>query len=130
MPGTSASGSGDRPQKERRTTPRLRARGVVRVLRDSDVLRTGIEGKLRDVSAIGVGVDLPVELEIGEHVKVRLINDVQRFECEVRGVVCHVTPAIDRFFVGISLFTRLTPRQVSQLKTTLPMDDAGQPGWV
>lgn len=117
-------------RKERRVTPRLEARGVARIIRDDDAMRVGVEGKLRDVSAIGVGVDLPIELDLCEHVKIRLINDVQRFHCEVRGVVRHVTAVGDRFHIGFDLFTRLTPRQVYLLKTTLPVDDVGEAGWI
>ncbi|MEX0717050.1 MAG: PilZ domain-containing protein [Planctomycetaceae bacterium] len=121
---------GGPPRKERRVTPRLRARGIARVIRDDDVMRVGVEGKLRDISTGGIGAEFPVELDLDEHVKLRLINDVQRFECETRGVVRHVTAVGNAFYVGVELFARLTPRQVGLLKTTLPVDDTGEAGLV
>ena len=110
---------------ERRFMIRYPSTGGATVVRDTDKMRSGLEAALHDVSTTGVGIHMEAMLEIGEQVKLRLRNDVQRFEKEVRGTVRHCTPiAGNRNLVGIELLTRLTPLEVSLLR----MGIAGEPG--
>ena len=110
---------------ERRTSPRFFARAKVDIFRESDAMRNGVPARLHDISIAGLGLttdDQPLDLL--EVVKIRISNEIQRFEREVRGVVRHVTPLEDGGFrIGIELMTRLTPLEVSLLKM-IPIDGA------
>lgn len=115
------------PQKppdlpERRLMVRYPSTAGATVLRDSDAMRVGTEAKLHDVSIGGIGLTLKTDIPgIGEQIKVRLVNQIQRIEKEVRGVVRHVTPRDDGTFqIGLELYVRLTPLEVSLLKMSLP----------
>ena len=56
-------------------------------------------------------------LKVGEQIKVRLRNDVQRFATELRGAVRQQEPTEDaKFLVGIELFSRLMPLDVMMLR--------------
>ncbi len=114
----------DRPEGERRLIPRFPSRSIAVVLRDSDLMRLGITGRVIDISVVGVGIVLPEPLEVGEQIKMRLKNEIQRFERETRGFVRHVTPRDDGTFqIGVSLQLRLTPFEVSLLKLASPGGD-------
>lgn len=103
---------------ERRDNPRFYARARAVVVRESDSMRIGLKGELRDLSTVGLGLlmsDAPPEVD--EIVKIRLTNEIQRFDREFRGVIRHVTEADDGGHrVGIELMMRMTPLEVSQLK--------------
>jgi PilZ domain len=116
---------------ERRRTVRLRSRSRAIVLRDTDAMRTGLEGALLDVSVEGLGFAIDEPLEPGEHIKVRVRNEVQRFEREVRGIVRRVRADEDgAWLIGVELRSRLTPLDVSLLRTGL-LDTGGDPSvWV
>jgi hypothetical protein len=119
--------------EERRSVPRFAARAVATIYRDSDAMRTGIPGTLHDVSIAGLGVDVnEISVELMEQVKIRLQNDVQRFDREVRGVVRHISPLEDgQYRVGIELMARLTPLEVSLLKIApIAGECEGRPTWV
>ena len=125
--------SDQQPKKpERRLMIRYPSSGGALVVRDSDKMRSGLDGTLHDVSVAGVGIYTPMSLEVGEQVKVRLRNDVQRFEKEVRGTVQHCTPTSEGLsYIGIALMTRLTPLEVSLLRMGLAKDSSGsQPKWI
>jgi hypothetical protein len=102
------------------------------VTRESDVMRSGIEGKLKDVSLGGVGVLLQTPPEVNETVHLILRNDIQKIQKETRGTVRHVTPhGQGVYHVGIELFNRLTPLEVSLLRMGLSHESQAEgPTWV
>jgi|GEM_PF-1859542 len=120
---------------ERRCVPRFYARAVATIYRDNDAMRKGIPCTLHDISIAGIGLNVEEEeldLRLMEPVKVRLQNDVQRFDKEVRGIVRHISVLYDGMYrVGIELGCRLTPLEVSLLKVR-PMtgEDDGKSTWV
>ena len=67
------------------------------------------------------------ELQIGEQIKVRLENVIQRFEKEVRGVVRHSLACQDNeHCYGVELYTRLTPLEVSLVRAyVMPEPESG-----
>jgi hypothetical protein len=95
-------------------------------------MRTEHPALLHNVSVTGLGLSLEVELDLDEQVKVRLINEVQRFEKEVRGKVRRVSATSDgRFFCGVELYTRLTPLDISHARTNIVSHpDHKGPLWV
>src|SRR5262249_32285082 len=75
------------------------------VLRDDDVMRVGLRVRLYTIKASALSIISPVPLLLGEQVKIKLSNDVQRFATELRGVARRLAPtADDSFLVGIELF--------------------------
>ena len=118
---------------ERRSTPRFFARAKAIVFRDNDAMGDGLPASLYDLSIFGLSLTIDDDfLGMLETIKIRLCNDVQKFDREVRGVVRHITPLDDgRFRVGIELLTRLTPLEVSMLKMTpLTGDSDSDLTWV
>jgi hypothetical protein len=104
----------------RRRTMRLRSKSRVVVIRDTDAMRNGAEGALLDVSCEGLGFALDVPLEAGEQIKIRVRNEIQRFEKEVRGIVRRVTADEGGgHLIGVELRARLTPLDVSMLRSGL-----------
>jgi len=98
------------------------------VIRDSDAIRNGIRGLLREVTMSRLVVRLPEPVPEGEQIKLRLRNFVQRFRKEARGVVRNAFLDVDRpeeFIVEIELYTRLTPLEVSLLR--MGIRDDSQP---
>src|SRR5690349_7603232 len=61
-------------------------RAEAMVLRDDDVMRIGVLVRLNTVNAASLSIISPVLLRLGEQVKIKLRNDVQRFATELRGV--------------------------------------------
>ncbi len=87
------------------------------VLRDCDAMRIGLRVGLQTICASALGIISPVALRVGEQIKVRLRNDVQRFATEMRGAVRQQEPTGDgKFFVGIELYSRLLPLDVMMLR--------------
>src|SRR5262245_44893434 len=87
------------------------------VLRDCDVMRIGVRAGLHTVSAAAVGIICPVPLTVGEQIKIKLRNEVQRFAIEMRGAVRRQEPTEDgRYLVGIELYSRLMPLDVMMLR--------------
>jgi hypothetical protein len=118
---------------ERRLMIRYASNAGAEVVRDSDRMRCGIEGRLRDVSIGGLGIHMQSRLEVGEFIKAVLRNDIQRVEKEARGVVRHTTPREDgTYYVGVELLNRLTPLEVSLLRMGIRSEDAAEeaPKWV
>ncbi len=89
------------------------------VIRDSDAMRNGIRGMVRDVATNKLIVRLPQVLPANEQIQLRLRNFVQRFRKEARGVVRGHTPdpkVPDNYLIEVELYTRLTPLEVSLLR--------------
>lgn len=126
---------GDESQPRRRPERRFMIRypskaGAV-VVRDSDMMRVGLEGSLKDVSVGGIGLLMDEPLQINEQVKIRLHNEVQRFEKEVRGIVRHATLREDgRYHNGVELLLRLTPLEVSLLRMGMAGESSQGPQWM
>ena len=127
---TYAKAAGRLLQPDRRLVPRCAANAWARLLRENDLMRTGIEGMLVEVSMMGLGLRLPTPLLVREQIKVELFNPVQRFATTVRGTIRHVTEESDpenegTYRIGIKLFTPLTPREVILLRLGLPKKKDG-----
>lgn len=87
------------------------------ILRDGDVMRIGMQVDLQSISASALGIISPVPLRVGEQIKIRLRNDVQRFVSELRGSVRWLEAGEDgNFLAGIELFSRLMPLDVMMLR--------------
>jgi hypothetical protein len=87
------------------------------LLRDCDVMRIGMRAGLHTVSAAALGIISSVPLKVGEQIKVRLRNEVQRFAIELRGAVRRLEPTEDgRYLVAIELYSRLLPLDVMMLR--------------
>jgi hypothetical protein len=102
------------------------------ILRDCDVMRLGLRVGLQTVCASALGIISPVPLKVGEQIKVRLHNEVQRFRTEMWGAVRRHEPTEDgRFLAGIELFSRLMPLDVMMLRRA-GVDDVTYTGkiWV
>ena len=117
---------------DRRSVPRRRGSASALIFRESDTMRFGIKGELRDISATGLGLLMKSPLEPNEQIKIQLTNVIQRVEKEVRGAVRHSTLQEDGTYrVGIELSSRLTPLEVSLLTMGIPTDPQdGQKSWV
>jgi|SRR6266404_8274531 len=103
--------------QDRRYRLRHLGRAETVILRDSDVMRIGLRVGLQTVSAAALGISSPIPLRVGEQIKVRLRNEVQRFLTEMRGAVRRVETAENgRYLVGIELFARLMPLDVMMLR--------------
>jgi len=104
------------PQPERRLRLRHLGKAETLILRDSDTMRTGLGVRLDSIRAAGLGVISPTALRLGEQIKVRLRNDVQRITAELRGAVRQVERCADGFAIEIELFSRLMPLDVMALR--------------
>jgi hypothetical protein len=103
--------------QDRRFRLRHLGRAETVILRDCDVMRIGLVVGLQSVSASALGIISSVPLRVGEQIKVRLRNDVQRFITEMRGAVRRLEPTGDsHYLVGIELFARLMPLDVMMLR--------------
>ena len=110
---------------ERRLMVRYLGKASTTIIRDTDIMRSGVDAILKDVSPGGIGIVMGTPLQVDESVKVQLVNHVQRFEKQTRGIVRHVTTLDDgTYHIGIQLSLRLTPLDVSLLKMGMPHDDA------
>ena len=110
---------------------RYPAKASTTVIRETDAMRAGLDAVLKDVSPTGIGVVLPIALAVNESVKIRLVNQIQRFERETRGTVRHVTQCDDgAYHIGIELSLRLTPLDVSLLRMGIPRETKAEgPQW-
>lgn len=103
--------------QDRRYRLRHLGRAETILLRDDDVMRAGLQVGLQTICAGALGIVSPVPLRVGEQIKVRLRNDVQRFVTEMRGAVRRIEPAGDgNFLIDIELFARLMPLDVMMLR--------------
>lgn len=102
---------------ERHTRLRHLGQAETIVLRDADVMRLGLGVRLYTIKSSSLSIISPVPLRLGEQVKIKLRNDVQRFATELRGVARRLAPTADeKFLVGIELFSRLMPLDVMMLR--------------
>lgn len=103
-------GTADSRVEDRRRHQRRPGKADVHLVRESDALRKGIPVGLVDVSVGGVGVISREPFAQGEHVSVRLRNEIQRYCREIRGVVRWVRETEPgNYRLGIELGTRLSP---------------------
>ena len=109
-----------------RSTNRHLSYTKVSIVRDSDIMQFGLRGDLKDVSQSGLGIMLDEALDIGEQVKIEVEHIVQRFKKQVRGIVRHVNQDENKYRIGIELFTRFNPSDVSILKMGIPKDEDDQ----
>lgn len=123
----------DNPGKpEGNKLPRSLARSEATIILENDPMRWGKPAKIYDLSTGRIGLQSEFEPELNEMLKVRLKNDIQKIERQVRGIVREVTPVDDGLFrIQIELFARLTPLDVLLLKAPYP-DDALDDGtlWI
>ncbi len=111
--------------EDRQPPPRCFAATGARVMRDTDAMRLGIDAAVFAISTDGVGIRIGTQLGIGEIVQIELKHDLQRIKREVRGIVRSIEPAFrERFDVTIEFQMRLTPLEVSLLKSSYDAD-----GW-
>jgi hypothetical protein len=115
-----------------RFTRRYTSRANAVVVRETDHMRTGIPATLHNVSTGGLALSIETELQLGEQIKIRLSNEIQRFNKEVRGTVRRVSPTDEAtFFCGVELATRLTPLEVSYAsKNVIAHPDSDGPLWM
>ncbi len=94
------------------------------VLRDTDVMRLGLEAAVIAVSMDAVTLELGEALQPGEHLALKLKNEIHRLEVSTRGLVRSVTPGEDGLFrVDVELLVRLLPGDVRTLRMgLLPKD--------
>ena len=117
--------------KERRLMLRYPSNAGALVIRETDMMRSGLEAELRDVSPAGMGLSMQEPPDVDEYVKIVATNEIQRFKKETRGVVRHVTKLEDgNYHVGIELQARLTPLEVSMLKMTVPNKSDSDNKWI
>jgi hypothetical protein len=129
------SKSGKKPQAaaapQRRFMLRYPTSSGAAVVRDTDTMRCGVEASLKNVSLTGIGLTMEIELAINEQVQIRVRNEIQRIEKEVRGIVRHVTPRDGAgYYVGIELYSRLTPLEVGLLRMGLARDLSAGALWL
>lgn len=102
---------------ERRAERRSEGNALAVVLRDDDLMRDGIAGKLFDISAIGLALLLPVPLRVGEYVVIKLENPVQRVNAKLRALVRHVQPPRDGWYrIGCCPLQRLNLRELEAFR--------------
>ncbi len=103
------------------------------IIRDTDAMRDGIRGMVREVSMNKLTVGLPEALPMNEQIKIKLRNLIQRFRKDARGVIRHIEPDKERqeeFLIEIELYTRLTPLEVSLLRMGIRDDQQHRPRWL
>ncbi|MGQ0636225.1 MAG: hypothetical protein ACT4QC_16550 [Planctomycetaceae bacterium] len=87
------------------------------VLRDSDTMRLGLHVRLETIRATSMAVATNATFRVGEQLKIRLRNDVQRITADLRGAVRWIEPLENgEQLVEIELFTRLMPLDVMSLR--------------
>ena len=105
------------PVPEPRLWLRHLGRAETIIVRDDDVMRIGMRVGLQTISASGLGIVSPVPLRVGEQLKIKLCNEIQRFVANMRGAVRRIEPIGDgNFLAGIELFSRLMPLDVMMLR--------------
>lgn len=110
---------GDASNRDRRFMVRYPSKAGATIIRESDMMRAGIPAKLVDVTSAGLGITCSQPLPAEEAVKIHLMNQVQRFSKETRGIIKYCTQVEDEYRIGVELLLRLTPLEVSLLKMGL-----------
>jgi len=113
---TNREGTAAEPQGERRLRLRHLGKAETLILRDCDTMRAGLLVQLESIRTAGLGVISQTPLRVGEQVKVRLRNDVQRITAELRGAVRMQTERDDGYLIELELFSRLMPLDVMALR--------------
>jgi hypothetical protein len=105
---------------------------TARLVREQDMMRTGIESDLVEISGESLTIRTKEQLAINDAVKIQLLNPVQRAQKETRGVVREIRKDADgSTIVTIELFTRLTALEASLYKMGIrPSDADSKPKWV
>jgi len=110
--------------------PRYPSRSQAILFLASDRMRMGLAADIWNISIEGMGIVLDKALAPGEWMGLKLTNSVQRFSCEVRGMVLWSEATADgKFRSGVRFLRRLTPIEVSSLRGR-PRDNSGSPTWM
>lgn len=109
---------GEKPRApERRYRLRHLGKAETVIVRDTDTMRTGLRVRLESIRASSLAISSSASFRVGEQLKMRLRNDVQRITAELRGAVRRIEGLDDgSFLVEIELFTRLMPLDVMSLR--------------
>ena len=105
---------------------------TARLVRETDLMRTAIEGDLLDVTGESLSLRTRGQFVVNESLRIHLANPVQRCEKETRGLIREIRQHADgSAVVNVKLFTRMTALQVSLFKMgILPPDADTKPRWV
>lgn len=115
---------------DRRMFPRYASRSQASLFLSHDRMRMGLTADIWDISIAGMGIVLDKGLPPGEWMGMKLSNPVQRFSCEVRGMVLWSEATADgKFRAGIRFLRRLTPVEVNALRGR-PRQDSASPTWM
>jgi hypothetical protein len=111
---------------------RRSASATAQIVREMDMMRSGLEAVLRAVTATQLVLEGSPGLKLQDQIKIRLHHVVQRFEKEARGLVRQIEPIdANTERITVELVTRLTPVEVSVLKMGIDLDGDGVgPRWV
>ena len=118
---------------ERRRHPRGPGEAYAEVVRENDLMRLAVAGRLKDVSLWGVGLVVEEEFAVNEPVRITLINPLQKVRCQVRGKVKHATRLpTGEFQIGVELLIQLASLDLSLLRMGLKADDEqnSTPKWM
>ncbi len=100
--------------------------GAATVIRDTDMMQTGIQARLLDVSTRGVRLSMAAPLDLNEQVRLVVRNEIQRLEKTTRGTVRRLAKTDDGgYVVDFELMLRLTPLEVLLLRKLLNPNDPG-----
>jgi hypothetical protein len=111
--------------------PKRSASATARIIRETDMMRSGLDAVVRGVTPTELVVEGSPGLKVQDQIKIHLRHVVQRFEKEVRGLVRKVEPLdAESERVTVELFTRLTPVEVGVLKMGIDASDGSEPRWV
>lgn len=98
--------------------------GAATVIRDTDMMQTGIQARLLDVSTRGVRLLMAAPLDLNEQVRLVVRNEIQRLEKTTRGTVRRVAKTDDGgHVVDFELMLRLAPLEVLLLRKLLNPDN-------
>lgn len=104
-------------QPERRSYRRYESKAQAKVVRAHDLMRFGFRAEVGDVSTVGLTVHVGERVEVGETFSGELENPILRAKVPIQARVENVQALDDgRHRLGCSLRTRLTVRQVHDLK--------------
>lgn len=107
------------------------ASATARIIRETDMMRTGLDAVVRGVTPTELVVESSPGLKVQDQIKIQLHHVVQRFDKEVRGLVRQVEPRdAESERVTVELFTRLTPVEVGVLKMGIDVSGSTGPRWV
>jgi len=105
------------PPAERRIRLRHLGKAETVIVRDTDVMRDGLRVRLETISANALSILSAADFRVGEQLKIRLRNDVQRITADLRGWVRCIEPRSEaEQLVEVGLFTPLMPLDVMALR--------------